>query len=90
MRKTAYLLVLVTAVAASGCADMTDSQRRVTTGGGVGAASGALIGSFSGNAGAGALIGAGVGMAGGYLYDQSKKNEQSAYQQGYSAGKRGY
>jgi hypothetical protein len=73
MRKTATVLIFATAVAASGCAEMSDSQRRMATGAGVGAATGALIGSASANAGAGALIGAGVGLAGGYIYDQSKK-----------------
>lgn len=87
MRKIACALAFLAAVAASGCADMTDSQRRLATGAGVGAATGALIGSFSADAGAGALIGAGVGLAGGYLYDQSKKREQDAYRQGYSEGK---
>ncbi|MBK5966563.1 hypothetical protein CCR95_21425 [Thiocystis minor] len=38
------------------------------------ASTGALIGSFSANAGKGALIGAGVGALGGYLYDQNRKN----------------
>lgn len=39
----------------------------------MGAAGGALIGSLSGDAGAGALIGAGTGATGGYLYDQHQK-----------------
>ncbi len=59
----------------AGCASMTDSERRVATGAGAGAATGALIGSFSANAGKGALIGAGVGALGGFLYDQNQKRQ---------------
>lgn len=58
----------------AGCAGMTDTQRRTATGAGAGAATGALIGSFSANAGKGALIGGAVGALGGYLYDQHEKN----------------
>jgi uncharacterized membrane protein len=72
-------LILPTALASvlilSGCASMSDTQRRTATGAGVGAATGALIGSFSANAGKGALIGAGVGAVGGYLYDQNQKSQ---------------
>ena len=42
---------------------------------------------MAGNAGLGAVIGAGAGLAGGLIYDQVKKNEQSSYNQGYAAGK---
>ena len=59
----------------AGCAGMTDTQRRTATGAGAGAATGALIGSFSANAGKGALIGAGVGALGGYIYDQNQKSQ---------------
>jgi hypothetical protein len=37
--------------------------------------------------GLGAVAGAGAGLVGGLIYDHVKKNEQSAYQQGYNAGK---
>jgi hypothetical protein len=53
----------------------------------IGAAGGAVIGAIAGNAGLGAVIGAGAGLAGGLLVDRAKKNEQAAYQSGYSAGK---
>lgn len=69
------------------CADMTDTQRRTATGAGVGAAGGALVGSLTGNAGWGAVIGAGAGAAGGYLYDQSRQNEQDAFQRGVQQGR---
>jgi hypothetical protein len=75
MRNLILPVALTAAVFLSGCAGMSDTGRRTTTGAGVGAASGALIGSFSGNAGKGALIGAGVGALGGYIYDQDQKSK---------------
>jgi uncharacterized membrane protein len=74
MRNLKLPIVLGAAVMLAGCAGMSDTQRRTTTGAGAGAAAGALIGSFSANAGKGALIGAGVGALGGYLYDQDRKS----------------
>ncbi len=83
MRNRNLVVLPVLALALAGCASMTDTERRVATGAGVGAAGGALIGSFSGNAGAGALIGAGVGAVGGAIYDKNKKDEDAAYRRGY-------
>lgn len=74
MRNLTLPLVFATAITVAGCAGMTDTQRRVATGTGAGAATGALIGSFSANAGKGALIGGAVGALGGYLYDQHERN----------------
>jgi len=74
MRHLKLSIVIAAALMLAGCASMSDTQRRTATGAGAGAATGALIGSFSANAGKGALIGAGVGALGGYLYDQSRKN----------------
>ncbi len=75
MRTLKFPVVLAATILLAGCAGMSDTQRRTTTGAGVGAAGGALIGSFSGNAGTGALIGAGVGALGGYVYDQDQKSK---------------
>jgi hypothetical protein len=85
MRKMA--LVLGATVLVASCAGMSDTQQRALTGTGIGAAGGAVIGAMAGNAGLGAVIGAGAGLAGGLLVDQSKKNQQAAYQSGYVAGK---
>ena len=78
--------VFVAALTLSGCASMTDTEQRTLTGAAIGAAGGALIGSFSANAGAGMLIGAAAGTVGGYLYDQYEQSKQDAYRQGYRAG----
>ena len=83
MRTVVFSSVLAAAVILVGCAGMSDTERRTLEGGAIGAAGGALIGSFSADAGKGALIGAGVGAIGGYLFDRHKKGEQKAYEQGY-------
>jgi uncharacterized membrane protein len=75
MRTLIYPAALIAAVILSGCTGMSDTGRRTATGAGAGAATGALIGSFSADAGKGALIGAGVGAVGGYLYDQNQKSK---------------
>ena len=79
-------LVLILALSLSGCAYMTDTERRATTGAVAGAAGGAAIGAMAGNAGMGAAIGAGVGLLGGIIYDQNQK----AYEQGRRDGRVGY
>ena len=71
----------------SGCTGMTDTQQRALTGTVGGAGVGAILGAIGGNAGLGAVAGAGAGLAGGLIYDHVKKSEQSAYQQGYTAGR---
>jgi hypothetical protein len=76
MRSHLVLLVFITLV---GCSDMNSTQQRALSGTAIGAGTG-------GNAGLGAIVGAGAGLAGGLIYDSVKKNQQAAYQQGYSAG----
>ena len=78
-------LVLVLLLSLSGCAGMTDTQRRAGTGTVAGAAGGAAIGAMAGNAGMGAAIGAGVGLLGGLLYDYNQKT----YEQGVRDGQAG-
>jgi len=72
------LLVLFT-----GCANTSDSERRMLTGGAVGAAAAGAISGEWGWAAAGAAAGA----LGGYLYDQHKKDEDRAYNQGVQDGR---
>ena len=77
---------VATAALASGCAEMSDTQRRTATGAGVGAVGGAAIGAMTGGrAGTGAAIGAGVGALGGYIWSQhmeKQKQEMQAATQG--------
>ena len=65
------LMLAVTVFGLSACG--TTTGERSGSAALMGAASGALIGSISGRAGAGALIGLGAGAVGGYLYDQHQK-----------------
>jgi hypothetical protein len=84
---TALVLViaLVCTLSLSGCASMSDTERRAGTGTVVGAAGGAAIGAMAGNAGMGAAIGAGAGLLGGLLYDRNEK----AYERGRRDGQAG-
>jgi len=72
--KKAVILLMVLALAVSGCSGMSSTQQRVLSGGALGAGSGALIGWAAGSPAAGAAIGAGAGALGGFLYDQYQKS----------------
>ncbi|WP_237066148.1 YMGG-like glycine zipper-containing protein [Microbulbifer guangxiensis] len=61
--------ILTAGLASVGCANMSDSQRRVTTGAGIGAASGALIRGDT----RGVATGAAIGAAGGWIYDRNQR-----------------
>ena len=86
MRISIRTLVLIGALSLTGCASMSDTERRVATGTVAGAAGGAAIGAMAGNAGMGAAIGAGVGFLGGLIYDENQK----AYDRGRRDGRAGY
>ena len=82
-------LIAGTAIAillTSGCAEMSDTQRRTAIGAGAGALGGAAIGAMTGGkAGTGAVIGAGVGALGTYIWSQhmeQQKREMQAATQG--------
>ena len=80
MQNTPILIAVIAAAAISGCANMSEGQRRTATGSGVGAATGALIGGIVGGgkaAAIGAGVGAAVGAGGGYLWnDRMEKQKQ--------------
>jgi uncharacterized membrane protein len=82
------VIALVLVASLSGCATMSDTQRRAATGTVGGAAAGAAIGAMAGNAGMGAAIGAGAGLLGGLVYDQHEKAKDRAYQEGVRAEQR--
>lgn len=82
-----FAIATVACLALAGCAGMSSTEQRTLTGAAGGAAGGALIGAIAGNAGLGALIGGAVGGVGGYVWDQHKQAEDSAYQQGLADGK---
>ncbi len=67
------------ALALSGCAGMTQTEKDTATGAGIGAAAGAVIGGIaSGGRGAakGAAIGAAIGAAGGYIWSKNMQEQQ--------------
>ena len=78
LKLVALVLGFTLLISLSGCASMTDTERRAATGTVAGAAGGAAIGAIAGNAGMGAAIGAGAGLLGGLIYDQNRR----AYEQG--------
>lgn len=90
MRHALVLCGLSAALLASGCADMSSTQRHTATGAGIGALGGAAVGAITGgNAGTGAVIGAGVGALGGYIWSQRmerQKQEMQAATQGTGVG----
>ena len=78
--------MLVIALAASGCADMSATQRGTATGAGVGAGLGALIGGTtgggsSGRTAGGALIGAAAGAVIGNIWSNRMENQKRAMEQ---------
>ncbi len=89
MKRGVISILVVGALATSGCANMSQTEQRTVTGAAGGAAAGAIIGAIAGNAGLGAAIGGAVGAGGGFLYGKSKEAEQNAYDQGVKAGRAG-
>ena len=82
MRKHLILGTALTALFISGCANMSDTQRRTATGAGVGALAGAVISSATGgSAGTGAVIGAGVGALGTYIWSQNMERQKREMEQ---------
>jgi len=71
MKLSLLPLLLLPVLTLSGCGETTTS--RAGSGAMMGAATGAAIGSLSGNAGRGAAIGAGTGVLGGFLFDQHRR-----------------
>lgn len=78
--KTTLVALTAAAVALTGCANMTETQKGTATGAAIGAGAGALIGvaTAGGNKGrsaaTGAAVGAAVGAVGGYVW--SKRMEE--------------
>lgn len=68
------LVAIAVAFAASGCANMTETQRNSGIGAGIGAVAGAVIG---GNT-QGAAIGAGLGALGGYVWSKHMQEKKVA------------
>lgn len=82
MRKYMLSGVAAVVVLATGCAEMSDTQRRTATGAGVGALAGAVLSSATGGrAGTGAVVGAGVGALGTYIWSQNMERQKREMEQ---------
>lgn len=84
IRKSIVSGLLIGTLFATGCANMSDTERRVTTGAALGGVAAGVISGEWGWAAAGAAAGA----AGGYLYDKNRQNEQKAYDRGVQDGRK--
>ena len=75
------LVALAPLVCINGCASMSNTEKGTLAGGGIGAGTGAIIGSATHNTGAGALIGGAVGaLAGGltgHAIDESESKQDA-------------
>ena len=85
LTKTAVAVTLV-ALTASGCADMTATQRGTATGAGIGAGLGGLIGGTTSGGGGGrttrgALIGAAAGAVVGNIWSKRMEQQKQAMEQ---------
>ena len=86
MKKLAITLSAM-ALALSGCANMSETQRDTGTGAAIGAVAGGLIGAATagGNKGksaaTGAAIGAALGAGGGYLWSQNMQKQRAEMEQ---------
>ncbi|NLC23443.1 OmpA family protein [Oxalobacter vibrioformis] len=85
MRTKITVSALVVAMSLCGCADMSETQKSTTTGAGIGAVAGGIIGGMTGGGGvgrvaAGAGIGALIGGGGGYLWGQHMQKQKEDMQ----------
>ena len=76
-RRRGIVALCTLALLASGCANMSDTQRNSAIGGGLGALAGAAIGDSQGAA----VIGAGVGALGGYIWTTQMAKKKAAMEQ---------
>jgi outer membrane protein OmpA-like peptidoglycan-associated protein len=80
------LAATVLALAASGCADMNQTQRGTATGAGIGAGLGALLGGTTGGGGGGraaggAVLGAAAGAVAGNIWSKHMEQQKQAMEQ---------
>ncbi len=80
--KAAVAAVALAALLATGCENMSESQRGTATGAGVGAAAGAVLGSATGGkAGTGAVIGGALGAVIGNVWSKRQEERRVAMEQ---------
>jgi outer membrane protein OmpA-like peptidoglycan-associated protein len=82
--KRLTILAVAAALAVSGCADMTPTQRGTAQGAGIGAIGGAVIGAMTGNsknAATGAAIGAAAGALAGNIWSSRMEMQKQAMEE---------
>jgi outer membrane protein OmpA-like peptidoglycan-associated protein len=82
------VLAAAAAVALTGCANMSETQRDSAKGAGIGAAAGVVLGGLTGGskgAAQGAVLGAGAGALGGYIWS-TRMQEQKKQMEAATAG----
>jgi len=82
------LLTVAAALAVTGCANMSETQRDSAKGAGIGAAAGVVLGGLTGGskgAAQGAVLGAGAGALGGYIWS-TRMQEQKRQMEAATAG----
>lgn len=90
MPKRIAVVMIAGALTVAGCANMSDSQRRTTTGAGIGAGLGAILGATTGDGGGrraagGAVLGGAVGAIAGNIWSsrmEAQKEEMERATQG--------
>lgn len=70
LKRLGLTFLLIAALGSFGCANMNPTERRVATGAGIGAVTGALI---SGGRVGGTVAGAALGAGAGWIYDYERK-----------------
>lgn len=83
IKHTSLIATLSAAILASGCADMTDTQRRTAQGAGIGAATGAVISAATGgkHVGRDAVIGGAAGALIGNIWSRHMESQKQAMEQ---------
>ncbi len=78
-RQAACAVLVAAALAATGCAQMSEREAGTAKGAGAGAVAGAVLGSVTGgNAGRGAVIGGALGAVAGNLWSKRMQDKQEA------------
>jgi len=82
IKNTSVIAATISALALTGCAGMSDTQRNTGIGAGIGALAGAGIAAGTGGrAGTGAAVGAAAGALGGYLWSQRMEAQKRQMEQ---------
>lgn len=75
--RSGVVALVAAAVLASGCANMSDTQRHTAIGAGIGALAGVVVGDSK----TGAVVGAGLGALGGYVWSRQMADKKVAMEQ---------